>query len=276
MKKLLKRLCNDLIWLNRCKENGTGSPFFGQKDKIIIIGNGPSAKRIDFEYYKNIGYEFLCVNHFASNSDNFFNIKPKYYCCIEPRILSSEYDKYEESRQKLFRALNKVDWPMTFICCVKDNLAISNSNIKVCKINKAVYDGEPDKRILNLYSKNRATCGYQNVIAAALYFAISIKCEEILLTGVESDMHREIAVDKENNVYREYVHFYGKECKDVVMDGQINKGELFKYFLWSYKTFYQYNLLSKYAEFNEVPVKNLCVNSFIDVFEKIDAKEVDM
>lgn len=241
-------------------------------EKVIICGNGPSLKKLDFCYYLSQKYDFLCVNSFALDEERFNLIKPKYYCCIDPAIVTNIHNVNTEEA-KLFKILDNVTWDLTFICQIGDDWNFSNPHIKTVYLNRNVFESVNDKRKFKAFSKNKATCGFQNVIAAALYFTITSCFAEVFLIGVETDFHKELIVDRNNNVFREYVHFYGKELIDVIAAGQIKKGELYRYFYFYYLTLYQYYELSKYAAYLHVKVRNMCITSFIDVFEKIDFKE---
>jgi len=233
------------------------------KEKFVIVGNGPSAGDFDFLEAERHGYSIICVNGFAAQNQDFFEIKPKYYCIVDDRYFEkdSEYNFVKELRE----ALEKVDWDLQIILLGRHTFNIDNERIKYVYLNDNIYKGTYFR--LSLLKNNLATDGYQNVIHAALYFAITAKAEEVILIGVENDWHRELVVDENNNVYREYRHFYAEE-KALVTGIQIEKGELYKYFYWYYLTLKRYQQLSEYAEWNGVRVYNATPNSYVDVYER--------
>lgn len=237
------------------------------ENKLIIIGNGPSTSEFDFFNHKLKGYDFLCVNLFASQNPDFFKIKPRYYCIIddayyrENRLQNKEYGK-------LFEALKRVNWQMIMITLSDHKIGLDNSYIRQVRLNRNTYYGDIFKYIL--FRKNLATRGYQNVINAAIYFAVTAKAKEVYLIGVENDWHRELNVNNNNEVIRITSHFYGNQILNLTEIGEIKKGELYKYFYWYYTTLYKYYEYALYAKALNVPVYNLTKNSFIDVFDRKD------
>ncbi|WP_042700618.1 hypothetical protein [Methanocorpusculum bavaricum] len=236
-------------------------------ERILVVGNGPSAKEIDLEYVSKKGISILCVNYFASQNEDFFKIRPKYYCAIDPFFYSDQNAASIEN-EALINALNKVDWDMTYICLAHQELpALKNTHIKMISLNNLEYFGKYWK--YTLYSKNKANFGFQNVILAALYFCITGNAKTVYLCGVDSDWHRELFVDENNNVYLESVHFYGVEKVNLTAKGDLKKGEYYKYAGYYYKTMEEFYYSSQYAAYKKVDVYNLTLNSYIDVFEKI-------
>ena len=238
-------------------------------EKILIVGNGPSTKDINLNKLSALGFNLLCVNFFASRDSNFFTLQPKYYCVIDPAFYSENNDEI----QQLKYTLNRITWDMTYICLASQNTEwISNPHISVVRLNINKYHGDFFKWWL--YSKNHANFGYQNVVIAALYYCITCRVGEIYLCGVESDWHRELFVDIDNNVYRDCAHFYGVERLNLIEKGEINKGEYYKYAEFYYKTMKEYYLSSRYATKMGVNIYNFTTTSYIDVFEKIHADEI--
>ena len=112
----------------------------------------------------------------------------------------------------------------TYICLAHQELpALKNTHIKMISLNNLEYFGKYWK--YTLYSKNKANFGFQNVILAALYFCITGNAKTVYLCGVDSDWHRELFVDENNNVYLESVHFYGVEKVNLTAKGDLKKGE---------------------------------------------------
>jgi len=253
-------------WFIRYLLNPKTKVYVNMGKKVVVIGNGPSAKL--FPYNKYDGYEMCCVNFFALDEERFFSIKPSYYCCIDP-VFSQKNSHISEKVDKLFAILNRVNWNMVFICFNGSRIPITNKYIKIHYINNNYYGGDITKLKNYLFNKNKASCGFQNVVVAAIYYFIMSKAAVIKLTGVENDWHRELTVDENNNVYRDITHFYGIERINLTQIGEIAKGELYKYFYYYYLTLYQYNILASYAKKNSVIIENTCLNSFIDVFDKV-------
>lgn len=243
-------------------------------NKILILGNGPSAAKLSLDKFLEKGIDILCVNYFPSNHPDFFKVKPKYYCAIDPALYNTDKSNVENDMiHKLNDTLLKVDWNMYYICLSTQTSAVfTNPNIHPAYINNITYDGEYARN--KLYLKNKANPGLQNVILAALYYCISGNADKIYLCGIENDWHRGLSVDKDNNVYWETVHFYGTEKINLIEAGQINRGEYYKYCWYYYNTMKQYHEVSKYAKYNNVQVYNLTLDSFVDVFDKISPDDL--
>ena len=239
------------------------------KGKVVVCGNGPSTKSFPFSVFTKKGYDYCCVNWFPLDKDLFFDIKPKYYVCVDPIIHERKEDLSERELQ-LVSILNSVNWNMMYVCKKSKHFPINNKHIVYSYINQNVISAEYSKGIKWMLDYNIATFGYQNVIVAALYYFIMSGVDEVILTGVENDWHRELIVDKNNEVFRQLNHFYGKELINVTEHGEIKKGELYNYFKFYYLTLYQYYLLSKYSNSSKTKIFNTVTNSYIDVFPKIE------
>lgn len=275
MRRLFKRIKEYSWWSIVFLIFGTKNRFVRYDNtgkKVVAVGNGPSASRFPYMEYKKAGYHFICVNFFALDEERFFSLKPRFYCCIDT-YFEKEEEKIVGDQKKLVDILNRVDWDMHFVCFKNAELPIKNSHIKFDYINNCELKGEITIIKKHLYDSNMATHGYQNVIIAVLYYLVMSRVSEIVLTGVENDWHRELSVDKNNDVYRETTHFYGNKKINITEISEINKGELYKYFFYYYMTLYNYNLNAKYASMANVKIYNSCVESYIDVYEKIRAEE---
>ena len=117
------------------KSNKSAKKLDVSGEKIIIVGNGPSTAEFDFDKYAGQGYNFLCVNFFACDEEKFQELKPKYYCIVDPifyGMLSRPPNKEEaEKIAKLKIALESVDWEMTFVQLEEQEPFFNNSNIKI-------------------------------------------------------------------------------------------------------------------------------------------------
>lgn len=242
----------------------------GKRNKLVILGNGPSIKNIDFlnDKYKKV--DFLCVNWFALDEKKFFSIKPKYYCIIDP-VFFDENDVYHKERKEILASiLNKINWKMYFITfsSYTNNIHFENKNLKVLLINNNIYKGKNVKLRNLLFKMNIASPVFQNVINVAIYFGITYKFKEVYLYGIENDWHRELYVDKNNDIIRKINHFYGTEDINLTKRGDIGKGDLDIYFYKYYITLNTYKILRSYSDFMSVCVYNCVENSYIDTFKK--------
>ena len=269
LRKALKLL---EYYYNYCRniiKFGLITPIDETKSKILIIGNGPSAGVLNFDYYSSLGYEFMCVNDFALKKELLHKLKPRYYCCIDGAMYTKKNLETNKDVIAVYDALNEIDWGMIYVCRYGQTPPITNPNIKITHVNSCVLTDSFMKLQFSKYRKNKACSGFQNVICCCLYYAITSNCKDILLTGVEFDMHKELSVELNNDVIREYRHFYGVKRVNITEEGQIAKGEIYKYFYFSYLTLYQYKVLADYCNYMKANVKNLTINSTIDSIPKM-------
>jgi len=234
-------------------------------DKMIIVGNGPSNAS-DLTVYTKAGYEVMCVNFFALKDRRFFDIKPKFYCLADGAFF--ENIETDSKIKGLWDVIENVDWQMTLVVLGYVRIEVNNPNIRLFRVNSNRFFGGMNLFWMKQLRNNRAMIGAQNVIVTCLYFAISSCVSNILLIGVESDVHRELYVDSNNDVFRNLVHSYGTEKVNVVECHEIDKGEIYKYFIYIAETFLEYKKMREYADYMDVSVVNLCKESFIDAFDK--------
>ena len=164
-----------------------------------------------------------------------------------------------------------MDWPLYLISYTGITFPVNNKYIKQLEINRNYYGGEFNSVKKFVFNRNMGTCGYQNVIVCAIFFFIMQRAGAVYLTGVENDWHREYVIGKDNQIYREYVHFYGRERRRMEM---FQKGEFHKCIYEYYMTMYQYHILGQYARADKVRIYNTTPDSYIDVFEKCSVDEL--
>lgn len=264
---ILKEIFCFFDWFGHFIIHRKAKEYTNKNEKIILIGNGPSAK--DFLLQNECkGYKYCCVNYFALDEDLFQLVKPNYYCIIDSMFYKKEFLEKEKKVIELLKILEKVNWKMKIICYNGNKLPLNNKWIEYHYINENYIGGSVNKAKLYLFDHNMANCGFQNVIVAALFYFVMSNAKKIVLTGVENNWHNELIVDENNNVLRNDTHFYGKQLLNLTEQGEIGKGELYKYFQFYYLTLYEYSIIAEYAKKKGVSIFNSCQNSFIDVFEK--------
>lgn len=259
-----------LVWLLRYRKSSKTEPGSNKGTKVVVFGNGPSAKDFPYQKYMDLGYDMCCVNFLATDEERFLTLKPKFYCCVDPVFADPVFQRTEKC-QKLIRSLESVDWDMKFICYRNAHLPINNPHITFAYISPNVLPGEMYGWRKKIYDRNMASCGFQNVGIAAVYYFIMTRAEHVLLTGVENNWHRELYVDEKNVVYRIDTHYYGQEKINLIEAGEIKQGQLYLYFEWYTTTLKQYANMAEYAKLSGVPVENTCLDGYIDVFPKVKA-----
>lgn len=273
IKKIISELTNFIKWVIHYFQFPKTKKPRHFTDKVVIVGNGPSAGEFPFEAYMKRKYDFCCVNYFALE-ELFFKIKPSYYCLTDPGFYQGTIREAERIL-KLKNALRRVTWDMHIICLGKDIIDFNNPYIKYNYISRAEYDGEMNALKNFLFNANKARCSMQTVVISALFFFVMTKTKYIVLTGIEADWINKIYVDRKNNVYERTVHFYDDEecCDNITEQGFIKKGHLYEYYYTYGEMLFGYHVIQQYAKINGVKIINTTKNSFIDAFEKVSIKQ---
>ena len=260
---------------------------------ILIVGNGPSLKEVDLLRF--VGkVDFCCVNYFPCTDENFFRIKPKYLCMVDPYF----YDKKEanpylvagrlqaiEQSRKLEEALAKIDWPICVITRQGYSLKINTPYITYVHLSVSVFRGRCSSASISLfeqdskwdfwlYNRNLAMPGYANVLCtAALYFTMC-GSHRIILAGSDFSVFFGSFVDERNHIILASTHFYEEDQEDLTEIGLIKQNG-FSYWMEQHMgAFVEFYKISKYAQYKKVPIINTSLQSYIDVFEKRSWEDV--
>lgn len=248
--------------------------------ECVIIGNGPSAKRIINEkgrYLRNcvtIGVNLLPL------ADEYKIIQPNYLVLIGRRFW--EYDlnsPLDHIYQKYFFNLeNLTSWPLSLILPKEAKqriqmLDFKNPNLSFYYFNKNGVEGF-DRVIFPLFKKNLCSPRCWNVMVAALFVGLNLGFKRLVLLGADHSWFENIHVSPENEVQMKQVHFYdAKQQVDYkpFLHSELNKTmsmpELSYHF---YKVFSMYFTLNRYASYRKAEIINATENSYIDAFKKID------
>ncbi len=264
--------------------------------KVIIIGNGPSAKdllqNIEFQESKT---PKLCVNMFAS-TEYFEKLKPKYYLVSDHAFLDFSEDTFLDANQlprlkhqpgflqiqKLinaaWNAIFSANWEMIlYVPQIYQNTFIVkkalSTGIKIQFYNYTVVKGF--NWFENFVYRNKlGSPQSQNVINSCIFQAINSNFEEIYLIGVDNNFHLNMIVDNQNNLIHIDDHFYHiekKETPQLHADG--TPVRMHEFFLSLHKAFFAHHRLQQYALHRNVKVYNTTKGSFIDAYPR---KEIEI
>ena len=115
--------------------------------------------------------------------------------------------------------------------------------------------------------------GCQNVVIGALYYFISCGFKSVFLAGVDMSEFKCLYVDKNNRTYMDTIHSYGSSRKYYDEMKEYNL-LFFHQILGAYqKMFQEFYYVKEYAEKMGVDIINLSVDSYIDLFQKVDPLE---
>lgn len=234
-----------------------------KRNKILIIGNGPSYREFDFSKIDS-DFDLMCVNLFPLKEKLFWKIKPRYLCIIDPGFLKrlKDIDGYME-------CLENVTWKMDIICPQGRTIIIKNNNISFIKLNM-IYYGSPIMKCF-FYKHNMANFGMHNVIHGALFASINLNYQEIYLTGTDYSEIKNVRINSDNDFVILSEHGYEKnEFINLTKNGNYKKGEFYWFFYYNYKGLKSFVEANEYAEHRGSKIYNLVPNSYIDAFEKIE------
>ena len=273
IKKII-HLGEDLICILKTIKYGKRSlPGRVDNTTIFIMGNGPSLNEVDLNRVKRKG-KIVCVNWFPIQSSDFFKIKPEFYCIIDPVFFDNDKDGFSEKIRQLYTILMQVDWDMTIITMQGFMLSINNKNLHYEYISRGSLTFTGGRFRNYLYRNNLASTGLQNVVNAALYFFLMKNYKEIYVSGIDMDEFKSYTVDKLNHVISELSHFYGNEIIDFTEKGSIPLGTFYIWLGYYSTMLYQFAYTASFAKIQQAKVINCSLNSFVDVFEKKDWKDI--
>ncbi len=240
------------------------NPYKFEKD-VLILGNAPSLRDVDFSKFDLDNMYVGCVNFFPTKSDLYWKIRPKYIFLLDPSL----FDFSNIEVKELWKCLSESTWKIVVItfydsvinCNIGDNITIE-------RIPKERISYEHFKRFRYfLYRKRYAIPGAQDVIGGALYYFIMHRPNIIYMAGVDLSEFVYFRVDKDNIVYAEVEYSYGKQ-KYIYEYEQ--PGRFFYRLDLIKKMFEEMYYLSKFSKDRGVTIYNLSINSYVDVFKKTD------
>ncbi len=250
-----------------------------QTGECLIIANGPSSQSVienNLNFIKN--RTVICVND-SYLSKHYKKIKPRFHVLIDPEYCNTV--RAEDRIQRL-EHLNSVDWKMTIVMplsFIENNLVantVKNPNINFIYVNTSPID-KMDKKSLDDCRINKKMPTAENVVVAAIYTMINLGFKTIYITGVEHNTFQHLFVDQNNVLYiDDGFHFYDNKST-IVPAWKSGVDDLFsvtEYLEAMVKTFSAYKLLKKYADYADTTIYNLTLNSFIDVFPKVDVNSI--
>lgn len=281
MKELIKRIMRGaalilegLIQGTRALADGARAlPPLTSEKNILVMGNAPSLNSIDLVRVDRSRFDLLCVNSFACNEQLFFELKPEYYCIVDPAFFCGS-EPVNGNRRRLFDALRKVDWHMKIIIPAGCRPPVDNERLSYIHVTRRELHFEALPAFRNfLYRRNLCSCGMQNVIVAALSYLICAKAKAIYMAGVDISEFKGLYIDENNEVLVETNYFYGTvRCK--FSDMPLEPGEFYKVLECYVRMFRQFHVVAGFAQAQGVKIYNLSKSSYVDSFERLDSCDI--
>ncbi len=245
---------------------------------IFIISNGPSARKIDLHKLKNTHVSLACVNYWPeAYKDTFFELKPEYLFLLDNIFyLSKEkVDSVNENVNKLRSIIEMVDWNLTIVIQRGAHFELENENVNFDFINQnCIMKRKMSSFYYFLMDKNRINPGYHNVVIGAVYYFLMKNNKRIFLVGTDISDFKNLNVDRDNRVYIESIHSYGKSSK-FYYDSYDGYGitaiaDWLNCWVLMLKEFEK---MALYAKYKGAKIYNLSEESMVDCFEKISWEE---
>jgi hypothetical protein len=253
------------------------------KKRVFILGNGPSVKDLikdNVTYLSN--QNLVVVNDFFQN-EYFDILRPKLYVVADSAYWEEKVPaNMNVLRMKMQHVLKeKVVWIMLFFVPSAvfnsgyfQKIFQSNPLIKILPFNTTPFLG-PKKIRYFFYDKILAKPTSGNVIGSAIFIALQMKIQEILLFGVEHSWTRNLYVDDQNRTCLVTEHFYENAQKGAVWlrsDGEPYSihGALHDISIM----LGGYSDINEYANYLGIRIFNCTPESFIDAFERKKLEDI--
>ncbi len=251
-----------------------------EKKEAIVIGNGPSLKKMLVDtpaFFEN--KDLICVNNFPASAE-FESLKPNTLVWLDNAYYPTESATLRADIKDMIEVLiEKTSWKFTILVPQMSmhskhiqDIAKRNSHISIHYFNYTIVKGF-DWFSYFFYKRGIGMPLCQNVVVASIFLAVRIHYKSIYLTGVENSFFKDVWVNEENEVYLQHAHFYDKnndggKTKVHIRPGSSVKADLAAVLMMAVKTFTGYKAIKKYADHVGVHVYNVTEGSYVDAFER--------
>ena len=281
VKYFISNLAKFLWYVQQFIRMGTFSPSIKsinlENKRIFVLGNGPSLTKDISNFTSYLKCEDVMMVNQALTSSLAFEIRPRYYTLMDPAYWGL-YSEDENQNNRLLNdivalesALTKVNWHMNILaphsiykCRTNKSIKINNNKISVKLLNS--MEVTTFKFLQEwIYKNSMGIPSGINVLIACLCCAIAIGYKEIFLIGADSNWHKQLLVDSNNNLYTYDTHYYHSEAHKVYTP---------------YTMAFVCNCITKafsaYQELSHMKFKiiNLSSNSMIDAFPRNTIKNI--
>lgn len=254
---------------------------------ILVVATGPSSNRFwESERYRTNwrekSYDFCLINDsFFKYKDIVFRLKPKFYCIMDSYYFDrkcttpDQNERFRSSKENR-KLLNSVDWELTLIVPSSVSLEwLDNPMIKIIRLNSVAYNRDDLRCRFSFYKKNWMNPGRNNVVQAALYFAITFGYKQIALLGGEFSFWRNVYLNKDRHVIQEIEHCYKADKVERIYDmdedyGGHREGTMSTYLACLSQTYAIYSYIREYADMMGAHIVNYSDGTMIESFEIAD------
>ena len=237
-------------------------------ENCLVLGNGPSIRNSLDEILKKRSTSQVMALNFFCNSEEFFLIKPEYYCICDPVIFNSNkgFDLLPSKMKSFIENLNEIDWICSLYFPSHFNHQyvlnkIENPNVKKIEYNSTTLNGKT--KITNwFYRKNLGMPTPESVIIPAIFLSINNQFKRIYIYGVDHTWAKFIEVDENNNSSFLLEHFWGKD------DRTKSDRNISSFFKSQHRLFNSHDQLEIYAKSRNIKIINKTNTSLIDSYDR--------
>lgn len=265
----MKKLIDSVLTMGKVlvKSRPVSGKSKERSDKsLIIMGNGPSLREtIDNKKDALLSNDTMAVN-FASNTEEFFKIKPSHYILADPHFFTSS----DPNVEKLWGNIAKTDWDMKLHLPANRKAipAVLPKNVEIGFFNMTPGEGY-DFICHSLYSKGLAMPRPRNVLIPAIMEGIREGYRDIYIAGADHTWPHTLYVDDQNRVVTVQPHFYEDNPKELDRVAEVYSGLHIHDVLGSMVVaFRSYHAIRKYADKKGIRIYNSTPGSLIDAFTR--------
>lgn len=261
-----KSIVKMLLQSRRC----TIKPADDTNLPLVILANGPSLRETLDSYAERLAVMPTMAVNFAANTEDFRQIKPKYYVLADPHFFRSADDP---NVARLLENLSQVDWPMRlfvvrrYLNKFKKAMSLP-SCISVEGYNAVGAEGF-NRFELAAYRSGLAMPRPRNVLIPSIMLGIYLGYKTIYLCGADHSWLKDLRVTDDNEVMMGMSHFYKESDKEIDrVRRQFSTVPLHE-IIGSYAVaFRSYHQLRRYADSIGVNIINATPGSYIDAFTR--------
>jgi hypothetical protein len=234
--------------------------------RCFIIGNGPSISKMDIFKLQN---EYTISVNSMTISKEFEIIKPKFHVLVDSTRFDKNIVPMYENMQNFKNLSHKPRYvfPIKFRNYILENKFDDGLEITYVMANNN-FENIKDIDI------SKTIPPYQNVLNAALSFAISLGFSEIFLIGFE--MTGFIKTYNENDSFDVGGHFYeSNNTKESEYIKNLQTARSNEFLLSAYaKVFKLLKLQNDYAKSKGIKVYNATIGGTLDMFERVNFNNI--
>lgn len=236
--------------------------------ELVVLGNGPSLRRLLDGHRGFLDGKDLMVVNFSSTSADYEELRPSYYLLMDPAF----FDDEATCRKAFEPMVGRTTWDMVLFAPVSarrqklwQELVGRNKRIRVLFFNPTPIEG-PAWFCHLCYNLRLGMPRPRNVLVACCMTALQLPYAVTYLAGADHSWMKEIWVDEHNVVQEDRAHFYDKG-KTTRVTSPHKLHELVGSMAVAFKS---YHFVEAYSRTLGKRILNITDGSYIDAFERLN------